>query len=235
MMARKNIQRALLVLIVVGLVLLATYRLWLPRVDALYLLWPLRAHVGAMTMATPITLATSTAQGKTYTLGALTLAMPWHTQETVERGVDGYSSIRHFGTKGEQNYHAFILLKNPSLRNSLAQQDAELSRYFDKYLHTNAATLKYLMHTTPKTISLVRSHDPFAQALLMKFKDTMILNGAPVFSFTTTQGVVGYLTHKNASTTLAEFFTADDQEYTLILVNATEEEVASVLQSVRTH
>lgn len=234
MMARKNIQRVLLVFIVVGVGLLVTFRLWLPRIDALYLLWPLRAHVGAMTVATPMVLATSTVQGDTYTLGALAITVPWHAREIAQQGIDGYSITKHFGVKGEPQYHTLILLKNPSVRNSLAQQSPQLSRYFDLHLRTNAATVRYLMHTTPKTISLLSSQDPFAQALLMKFKDSMILTGAPVFSFTTVQGVEGYLTHKNASTTLAEFFTADDQEYTLLLTGATDDEVAGVLQSLKT-
>ncbi len=234
MMVRKKIHTALLVLILVGIALLATYRLWLSRVDALYLLWPLRSHTGAMTIASPMMLATSTVQGDTYTLGALTITVPWHAREITQRDIDGYSITKHFGVKGEPKYHTLILLKNPSLRNSLAQQNPQLSRYFDLHLRTNAATVRYLMHTTPKTISLLSPQDPFAQALLMKFKDSMILTGAPVFSFTTAQGVEGYLTHKNASTTLAEFFTVDDQEYTLLLTGATEDEVAGVLQSLRT-
>lgn len=233
--AQSRLQKILLCAGAFLLVLLATYWWWLPRVTVAYLLSQVRSEPSVA--LTPTTLQLSDApieRGHAYSLVNLSFESPW-SDESYAESTPGYSVAYTFGPLQNGTFTRKVtVLKDPPLRDAVMDGSADIKKFFGSHAQTNFALYEYITRLTPSSVDLLASPvESLSKVILLTIKGNMIIFKQKMYSFQNKNGIKGFLTMKNASTTIAEFFTPSDQEYTMVLDGASVAERDSILNSLR--
>lgn len=219
-------------LIVLGVALLSSYQWWLPRINAWLIVREVRHSPHVWITPEGVTLAPGVIKGRTYALSSLVLTMPWKDEHAVEQQTE-YSLSANYGnpTNGRHD-RLMLLLKDPSMRDAVFSQDERAKETLGSLLTSNYKTYEYILNLTPD-LQYFSGDDVFSQSMLVLYKHKMLIAGGAISQFETKNGIRGFYAQKNATTTIAEFFTPSDQEYTLIIRGATERELHSILNSLK--
>jgi hypothetical protein len=227
----------LLVLIVIGLLLLATYKLWTPRITGLYTAYELRNDTFLSMTPQPLTLAAAVASTSSYSLSSVQLATPWANPLSVIEGTSTGSVlvVRYVYKTSTTTGKAIHLFPVPSLHSELIQS-ADDQAFYGGSLTTNYALYNAIMNTVPSQVNLWASPADFLpkQAFLLdKLTLAPIASSTQLYGFETMHAVRGFEFVLNPTHVAIFLFMPSDREYRLSISGGTQAQVESILQSIQ--
>ncbi|MBI2097028.1 MAG: hypothetical protein HYT40_02665 [Candidatus Sungbacteria bacterium] len=233
-MSMTKIQKTLLVIIAIGVVGLATARVWLPRVGILYGLYSARRE--KWLDAVPIKREIPTPQeipGSTeLSYQGLTFRIPWgdvvsHTEgQTLTAGSQESSSSLVMAS--EVNLRDNMLAKTPEDFKTIE------ALYGKEATRSNYAVFKSVMHSTPAALSIFSSsRNSLPQLILVTLKRALVLNaGEGLYEFET-PAIKGFQFGDAESRYISiTFFDKDDKTYRLNIRGASPKYLDYILSSI---
>ena len=222
---------SLAIIIVLGLLLLFTSNLWLPRLVVGYTLHEIESKRDLSVVPIQHTLSPVTAAPAVYTINDVEFQTPWTDLATSSKG--SLPSLRlHYGTTPYKVVAIFPSGFN-NLHNGLISSPQDQA-FFGYSLKTNYDVYEYIMHLTPADINLFGPYsDLLPKSILLVMKGVIGLNPQHEYDFENANGVRGIEDVMTATSTVVTFFTPKDQSYELLVTRATQQEVDTIVSSLR--
>lgn len=227
--------KILIAICAVLLIMVGSYRVWMPRVLAGYALFELRNKKIENTPV-PIQLKSPTSQsGTSITFATLQLMVPWSDElNTKGNNLDDvmYSFKNPNSITGSST---IIILKEVSIKDGLADSLAKRPAFFGPELKTNYDYYNRMIALSPSQVHLLHPPSEFLpEVLLLGVKAvTVPPTENTIFSFNNTHQVRGFYFNLTSTSTMATVFTPDDAGYSVTIVRANSSEVESILNSLK--
>lgn len=219
----------LLFVAILGIILVLTQKLWMPRILVAYVLWETKDNslaLDSIPVAREISLATTThiTQMK---YADLSFSLPFSVIKDTRLGssslavrIDEDSTVVFLG-RGNRYWQSWVT-------------DARLIEMYDNKLLTNFDVYKAIMDTRYTDISVFyNTKDALGESMLLLQKSVIVPpHETTITSFENTHGIRGFEFTQSASSSIVTIFTPQDLQFEVLFRGLTRGEIDHILESI---
>ncbi|HYF29332.1 MAG TPA: hypothetical protein VEA36_03140 [Candidatus Paceibacterota bacterium] len=216
----------LVVLAGIALLLVLTYREWLPRVIVGYGLIAMpEREFGPVS---DIVLSEPPPSGLRYEHQGVSLTVPWTDFHSYR--ATSTLAVR-FGSTTE-DVRTIALFYDDLHMKRLIETPKEHA-FYGGTLTTNYDVYRALHEVSREDVNLLAPPAEFMPTFILLMLKNVTLVTLPAYRFENMHGIRGYLYQNSATSSMSKFFTPTDRDFTLIIGGATQAERDAILQSIQ--